>query len=103
MNTEIYGRLIRKNNEINYFKVTVIGRDCRTKLCRYRNRIVEVAGGDEAMKRLLTVALSVVLFTTVYSWISYMPMSQREPNVYYFGFLKRLFLSLFMLAPFIFL
>jgi hypothetical protein len=42
--------------------------------------------GSEMMKRLLTALLSAVLFATIFSWISYVPSSQREPNVYYFGF-----------------
>lgn len=38
--------------------------------------------------RLLTVALSMLLFATIFSWLSYVPTSQREPNVYYFGFIE---------------
>ncbi|TMN23350.1 hypothetical protein [Lentibacillus cibarius] len=55
------------------------------------------------MKRLLTVALSVVLFATVYSWISYVPMSQREPNVYYFGFFETFILVIIYAGPLYFL
>ncbi|MDX8046260.1 hypothetical protein SH601_09675 [Gracilibacillus sp. S3-1-1] len=40
------------------------------------------------MAKFLTVVLSVIIFATVFSWISYVPSSQREPNVYYFVFLE---------------
>ncbi len=39
-------------------------------------------------KRLLTVILSVILFATIFSWFFFVPSSQREPNVYYFGFFE---------------
>ncbi|GAQ19277.1 lipoprotein [Oceanobacillus picturae] len=44
------------------------------------------------MRRVLTALLSTILFSIIYSWIFYVPISQREPNVYYFGFLKQVFL-----------
>ncbi|MCG7335067.1 hypothetical protein MHZ95_07235 [Sporosarcina sp. ACRSM] len=37
-------------------------------------------------KRLLTAVLSVILFAIIFSWFFFVPSSQREPNVYYFGF-----------------
>lgn len=44
--------------------------------------------GCEMAKRFITVILSIVLFATIFSWMSYVPSSQREPDVYYFGFLE---------------
>src|SRR5699024_8049553 len=55
------------------------------------------------MKRFLTVILSVVLFATVYSWVSYVPISQREPNVYYFGFFETFIFVIIYAGPIYFL
>ncbi|WP_066074648.1 hypothetical protein [Neobacillus soli] len=55
------------------------------------------------MKRLLTVALSVVLFATIFSWVSYVPSSQRESNAYYFGFLETFILVIIYAGPVYFL
>jgi len=55
------------------------------------------------MKRLLTVVLSVVFFATIFSWVSYVPSSQREPNVYYFGFLETFTFVIIYAGPIYFL
>lgn len=55
------------------------------------------------MKRLLTVVLSVVLFASIYSWFSYVPSSQREPNVYYFGFFETFMFVVIYAGPVYFL
>ena len=55
------------------------------------------------MKRFLIAVLSIVLFATIIAWVSYIPSVQREPNVYYFGFLDTFFFVLFMLDLFIYL
>jgi hypothetical protein len=55
------------------------------------------------MKRLLTTALSVVLFATIFSLISYVPISQREPNVYYFGFFETFVFVMIYAGPIYFL
>jgi len=55
------------------------------------------------MKRFLTTALSVVLFATIYSWISYVPISQRESNVYYFGFFEVFIFVVIYAGPIYFL
>ena len=55
------------------------------------------------MKRFLTAVLSVVLFTTLFAWVSYTPSAQREPNVYYFGFLETSFFIVMYAGPVYFL
>ncbi len=55
------------------------------------------------MKRLLTIALSVILFATIFSWISYVPSAQREPDVYYFGFIETFIFVIFYAGPIYFL
>ncbi|MGP4039216.1 hypothetical protein ACTWP4_04805 [Gracilibacillus sp. D59] len=40
------------------------------------------------MKRFLVVILSTLLFALLYAWITYVPISERSPNVYYFGSLE---------------
>ncbi|RFB09443.1 hypothetical protein DZB84_24375 [Bacillus sp. HNG] len=55
------------------------------------------------MKRLLTAVLSVVLFATMFSWISYVPSPQREPNVYYFGFFETFIFVIIYAGPIYFL
>ncbi|MET3684409.1 hypothetical protein ABID56_002546 [Alkalibacillus flavidus] len=40
------------------------------------------------MKKLLTAVVSSILFATIFSLVSYVPSSEREPNVYYFGFFE---------------
>ena len=55
------------------------------------------------MKRFLTVVLSVVLFATIYSWFFYVPSSQREPNVYYFGFSETFIFVIIYAGPVYFL
>ena len=54
---------------------------------------------SEIMKRFFTVLISVILFATILSWISYTPSSQREHNVYYFGFLETFILVFFYAGP----
>jgi urea transporter len=39
-------------------------------------------------RKFLTVVLSVILFATIFSCFFFVPSSQREPNVYYFGFFE---------------
>ncbi|GIN39410.1 hypothetical protein [Heyndrickxia oleronia] len=51
------------------------------------------------MNRFITVTLSVILFSTIFSGISYVPSSQREPNVYYFGFFETLILVMIYAGP----
>ncbi|KAB2336829.1 hypothetical protein F7731_10830 [Cytobacillus depressus] len=48
-----------------------------------RERIIK-----SLLERLSTMALAVVLFAVAFSWVSYVPSSQREPNTYYFGFFE---------------
>ncbi|TDL32885.1 hypothetical protein E2R51_09480 [Jeotgalibacillus sp. S-D1] len=55
------------------------------------------------MKRLLAIAISVIIFATSYSWISYVPSSQREPNVYYFGFIETFIFVVIYAGPIYFL
>ncbi|WP_163969340.1 hypothetical protein [Oceanobacillus halotolerans] len=40
------------------------------------------------LKRFLTTVLATILFAAIFSWVSYVPSSQRDPNVYYFGFFE---------------
>ncbi|GAA0492376.1 hypothetical protein GCM10008986_18380 [Salinibacillus aidingensis] len=40
------------------------------------------------MNRVLALAGSVIFFAIAFSIYSYVPESQREPNVYYFGFFE---------------
>ncbi|WP_156312255.1 hypothetical protein [Lysinibacillus contaminans] len=54
---------------------------------------------SEMMKRFLTALISVILFATILSWISYTPSSQREHNVYYFGFLETFMFVFFYAGP----
>src|SRR5699024_11453040 len=56
-----------------------------------------------AMNSFLIVIFSVVLFATVYSWVSYVPISQREPNVYYFGFFETFIFVIIYAGPIYFL
>ena len=51
------------------------------------------------MKRFLTALISVVLFATIFSWISYTPSSQREHNAYYSGFFEIFILVFFYAGP----
>jgi len=55
------------------------------------------------MKRVSIVALSIVLFATIYSWFSYVPNSQRASNVYYFGFLETFLFVIIYVGPIYFL
>lgn len=55
------------------------------------------------MKRFLIILLSSILFATLYSWISYVPSSQREPNVYYFGFFETFAFVIIYAGPVYFL
>lgn len=65
------------------------------------NRLLPVA--LSVWGRLLTVVLSVILFATIFSWLSYVPSSQREPNVYYFGFLETIIFVIIYSGPVYFL
>lgn len=58
---------------------------------------------SEIMKRILTAVLSTFLFSTLLAWVSYTPSVQREPNVYYFGFLETFFLVVIYAGPVYFL
>lgn len=58
---------------------------------------------SERMKRFLTIALSVLLFATIFSWVSYVPSAQREPNVYYFSFLETFVFVIIYAGPVYFL
>ena len=51
------------------------------------------------MKRFLTTALSLIIFATIFSWVSYVPSSQRESNVYYFGFLETFIFVIIYAGP----
>ncbi|WP_438317071.1 hypothetical protein [Sporosarcina sp. FA9] len=55
------------------------------------------------MKRFLIAVLSIVLFATLLAWVSYTPSVQREPNVYYFGFLETSFFVVIYAGPVYFL
>ncbi|MFS0688992.1 hypothetical protein AB1K89_07100 [Sporosarcina sp. 179-K 8C2 HS] len=55
------------------------------------------------MKRFLTAALSAILFATIFSWYFFVPNSQREPNVYYSGFLETFSLAIIYAGPVFFL
>jgi hypothetical protein len=50
-------------------------------------------------KRFLTAVLSVILFATIFSWFSFVPSSQREPNVYYFDFLETFMFVIIYAGP----
>ncbi|BAC12468.1 hypothetical protein [Oceanobacillus iheyensis HTE831] len=54
------------------------------------------------MKRLHTTILAIILFSTLYSWASYIFVSQRAPNTYYFGFWETFgFVFMFSIPPFV--
>ncbi len=55
------------------------------------------------MKRLLTVALSAILFATLYSCFSYVPSYQQNPNTYYFGFFELFVFVIIYSGPMYFL
>ncbi len=55
------------------------------------------------MKRLITAVLSIILFAGLFSWISYVPISQREFNVYYFGFLETFIFVIIYAGPIYFI
>lgn len=55
------------------------------------------------MKRILTAAVSVVLFATIYAWIAYTPVSYREINTYYFGFFEIFLFAIIYAGPVYFL
>lgn len=55
------------------------------------------------MKRIITTVLSIVLFATIFSWVSYVPISQRESNVYYFGFFETFIFVIIYAGPIYFL
>lgn len=55
------------------------------------------------INRLITVSLSVILLAVIFSWVTYEPMSQREPNVYYFGFFETFVFVIIYSAPVYFL
>ncbi|MYL57568.1 hypothetical protein GLW20_08615 [Virgibacillus halodenitrificans] len=57
----------------------------------------------KVMKRLLTTILAIIVFATLFSAISYVPSSQREPNVYYFGFLETFLIVVLYSGPVYFL
>ncbi|MYL60102.1 hypothetical protein GLW20_21545 [Virgibacillus halodenitrificans] len=57
----------------------------------------------KVMKRLLTTILAIIIFATLLSAISYVPSSQREPNVYYFGFLETFLIVVIYSGPVYFL
>ncbi|QGH35513.1 hypothetical protein GI584_16290 [Gracilibacillus salitolerans] len=65
--------------------------------------LVQQHKGCEMMTKFLTAALSVIIFATIFSWISYVPSSQREPNVYYFGFLETFAFVIIYAGPVYFL
>ncbi|KAB2487459.1 hypothetical protein [Priestia endophytica] len=50
-------------------------------------------------KRFLTAVLSVILFAIIFSCFSFVPSSQREPNVYYFGFLETFIFVIIYAGP----
>lgn len=51
------------------------------------------------VKRFLVMALAIILFAVGFSWISYTPSSQREPNTYYSGFFETFFLVIIYAGP----
>ncbi|MFS0749115.1 hypothetical protein [Oceanobacillus sp. 1P07AA] len=54
------------------------------------------------MKRLHTTILSIIFFSTLYSGASYIHVSQRAPNTYYFDFWETfVFVFIFSIPPFI--
>lgn len=55
------------------------------------------------MRRVVTALLSTILFAIIYSWMFYVPSSQREPNVYYFGFFETSIFVIIYTAPVYFL
>ncbi|MDQ0233277.1 hypothetical protein [Metabacillus malikii] len=54
-------------------------------------------------KRIITAALSVIIFALIFSWFTITPSSQREPNVYYFRFDEMYSIVLIYAAPVYFL
>lgn len=55
------------------------------------------------LKRFITVAISVILFAILLSWYSYVPSSQREANIYYFGFFETFIFVILYAGPIYFL
>lgn len=51
------------------------------------------------VKRFLVMVLTIILFAVGFSWISYTPSSQREPNTYYFGFFETCFFVIIYAGP----
>src|SRR5699024_12266853 len=101
--TQIY--TLSLHDALPIFDLTIIGRFSRTRICAHYCGFGPFCRRNwgRAMKRFLTVILSVVLFATVYSWVSYVPISQREPNVYYFGFFETFIFVIIYAGPIYFL
>ncbi|MGY4793831.1 hypothetical protein ACVNNN_02420 [Lysinibacillus fusiformis] len=55
------------------------------------------------MKRFLTGVLSTILFAAIFSWFSFVPNSQREPNAYYSSFSETFSLVIIYAGPVFFL
>ncbi|SES61824.1 hypothetical protein SAMN05216389_10142 [Oceanobacillus limi] len=55
------------------------------------------------MKRFVTALLATVVFAAIFSGFSYVPTSQREPNVYYFGFFETMVFVIIYASPVYFL
>ncbi len=54
------------------------------------------------MYRLIAAGLSVVLIGTFFSLVSFVPSSQQEDNVYYFGFFETFYNRIYLLSTGIF-
>lgn len=66
-----------------------------------RNFLID--GGIKVLKRLLTVVLSVVLFSTLFSLVSYISISQRESNDFFIRFLGMFMIGIIYAGPIYFL
>ncbi|RKL64719.1 hypothetical protein CR203_24810 [Salipaludibacillus neizhouensis] len=55
------------------------------------------------MNKFLSAVLAIILFSALYSWFGYVPISQREPNVYYFGFFETFVFVVIYAGPVFFL
>lgn len=51
------------------------------------------------MERILTAAISTLLFSIIYSWVTYIPISHQEDNVYYFGFFEIFIFCIIYVGP----
>ncbi|ARK20769.1 hypothetical protein [Sporosarcina ureae] len=51
------------------------------------------------MKRFISAIIAAIFFAIIYSAISYVPESQREPNTYYFGYAETMVFVMLYAGP----